>query len=127
MAGLDWGPGEVRPRALLSAGADTVLTADGVDIDGRHLQGVFIRKIGPGGREDILTAGAAEIRKNAESGAVTLELNDGQQFSMTPDGQAHVVTFARFVLDLPLAALPKPLRPRGGARRGRALAAGFPP
>jgi lipopolysaccharide export system permease protein len=106
--------GDVRPRALLLAGPDTVLTADGADIGGRHLRGVFIRKIGPGGREDILTAGAAEIGKPAGDGAVTLDLNDGQQVSITPDGQAHVVTFEAFALDLPLTALPKRLRPRGG-------------
>ncbi|MET3667256.1 LptF/LptG family permease [Caulobacter sp. 1776] len=105
--------GYVRPRALLSAGPDVLLTADDADPDGRHLRHVFIRKIGPDGREDILTASDAVVRKNASDQSATLDLINGRQVSTTKDAQVYVAAFSRFIFDLPLAQSAKLLRMRG--------------
>jgi len=48
VANAGWN-GDVRPKALLSAGKDILLTADTADASGRHLQRIFIRELGPDG------------------------------------------------------------------------------
>ncbi len=106
--------GEARPKAVLSASADVLLTADDADASGSHLRHVFIRKIGPEGREDVITAISADVRKKAGDQMVTLTLNAGRQVSTTKAAEVYVVNFSRFALDLPLTSLPKRLRPRGG-------------
>lgn len=105
--------GDVRPKALLTAGPDVFLTADSSDASGRYLDHVFIRKIGPEGREDVLTAVSAQVSKDSGEKAVTLELRNGRQVSTTPDAQVYVVNFSRFSFDLPTAQAAKLLRLRG--------------
>jgi lipopolysaccharide export system permease protein len=105
--------GDIRPKALLSAGPDVLLTADDTDASGRHLQHVFIRKVDPEGREDVLTAGSANAFKAPDGRGVTLVLNDGRQVSTTREGQIYVTNFATFAFELPLAQPSKLLRVRG--------------
>ncbi|MET3666193.1 LptF/LptG family permease [Caulobacter sp. 1776] len=105
--------GVVRPKALLSAGPDIFLTADDADASGRHLRRVFIRKLDPEGREDVLTAVSADVLKARGAGAVTLVLNGGRQVSTAREGQVYVTDFATFAFDLPLAQSAKLLRMRG--------------
>lgn len=105
--------GEVRPKALLTAGADVMLTADRVDASGRHLEHVFIRKIGPEGREDVLTAASAVVRKSPGAHSVSLELDDGRQVSTTRDAEVYVADFSRFMFELPLSQSATLLRLRG--------------
>jgi lipopolysaccharide export system permease protein len=105
--------GDIRPKALLSAGPDVLLTADDTDASGRHLQHVFIRKVDPKGREDVLTAGSANAFKAPDGRGVTLVLNDGRQVSTTREGQIYVTNFATFAFELPLAQSSKLLRVRG--------------
>ena len=105
--------GDIRPKALLSAGPDVFLTADDTDASGRHLRRVFIRKLDPEGREDVLTAGSADVLKPPGAHEVTLVLNGGRQVSTTREGQVYVTDFASFKFDLPLAQSAKLLRARG--------------
>ncbi|MFZ0268184.1 LptF/LptG family permease [Caulobacter sp.] len=104
--------GDVRPKALLSAGP-VILTADRTDASGRHLERVFIRKIQPDGREDVLTAASAVVRRDARDRGVTLELHDGRQVSTTPDAQVYVADFETFSFDVPLSLSGKLFRARG--------------
>lgn len=104
--------GDVRPKALLSNGP-LFLTADRADANGRHLERVFIRKIEPDGREDVLTAVSAVVRRDAGDQSVTLDLHDGQQVSTTPDAQVYVTKFAAFSFDVPLSLSGKLFRVRG--------------
>lgn len=104
--------GDVRPRALLTAGPDIFLTADSADASGRHLQRVFIRKLGPEGREDVLTAASALVLKAPDDRKVTLVLSDGREVSTTRQAEVYVASFATFRFDLPLAQA-KLLRLRG--------------
>lgn len=95
--------GVVRPRAVLAAGPDVFLTADDADFGGRHLQRVFVRKLDPKGREDVLTAVSADVFKAPSGREVTLVLNDGQLVSTTREGQVYITEFATFEFSLPLA------------------------
>ena len=105
--------GEVRAKALLTAGGDVLLTADRVDLSGRHLQRVFIRRIGPDGREDVLTAASAVVRKTADARNVSLALDDGRQVSTTRTAEVYVTNFSHLVFDLPLTSSAKLLGGRG--------------
>lgn len=104
--------GDVAPKALLSTGS-LLLTADRTDASGRRLERVFIRKIEPDGREDVLTAASAVVRKKAGGESVTLDLRDGRQLSTTPDAQVYVADFATFSFDVPLSMSGKLFRIRG--------------
>jgi lipopolysaccharide export system permease protein len=104
--------GDVRPKALLSTGP-MLLTADRTDASGRHLDGVFIRKIEPDGREDILTAASATVRKDADDQSVTLDLTNGRQVSTTPEAKVYIADFVRFSFDVPLSMSGKLFRLRG--------------
>jgi len=105
--------GDIRPKALLSAGPDVFLTADDTDASGRHLQRVFIRKLDLEGREDVLTAGSADVFKTPGGREVTLVLSGGRQVITTREGHVYVMDFASFKFDLPLAQSAKLLRMRG--------------
>ncbi|USQ93922.1 LptF/LptG family permease [Caulobacter sp. RL271] len=105
--------GDVRPKALLSAGPDVILTADSADASGRHLEHVFIRKIGPEGREDVLTAASADVLKAPGDQKATLVLNHGRQVSTTRQAEVYVADFAAFRFDLPVSQAAKLLRLRG--------------
>jgi len=105
--------GDVRPKALLAAAPGVFLTADDADVSGRRLEHVFLRKIGPDGREDVLTAISATVRKGADDRSVMLELVDGRQVSTTRDDQVYVTNFSHFAFTLPLSASAKLLRERG--------------
>jgi lipopolysaccharide export system permease protein len=105
--------GVVRPRAVLAAGPDLFLTADEADSGGHLLQRVFIRKLDPTGREDVLTAVSADVFKAPGARAVTLVLNDGRLVSTTREGRVYVMDFASFRFGLPLAQSAKLPRVRG--------------
>ena len=93
--------GDVRPKALLSAGPDFFLTADRTDASGRHLQQVFIRRIDPNGREDILTAASAVVHKSPADSQIALELTNGRQISTVAGAQSYVVNFSRLMFNVP--------------------------
>jgi len=105
--------GDVRPKALLSAGPDVFLTADSTDASGRHLNHVFIRKLGPEGREDVLTATSADVLRAPGGRRVTLVLTNGRQVSTTRQAQVYVANFASFRFDLPFTQSARLLRLRG--------------
>jgi lipopolysaccharide export system permease protein len=93
--------GDVRPKALLSAGPDFFLTADRTDASGRYLQQVFIRRIDPNGREDILTAVTAVVHKSPADSEIALELTNGRQISTVAGAQSYVVNFSRLMFNVP--------------------------
>ena len=93
--------GDVRPKALLSAGPDFFLTADRTDASGRHLQQVFIRRIDPNGREDIVTAVSAVVHKSPADSQIALELTNGRQISTVAGAQSYVVNFSRLMFNVP--------------------------
>jgi len=102
--------GVVRPRAVLAAGPGVFLTADDADASGRRLARVFVRKLDPEGREDLLTAVSADVLKARGAREVTFVANDGRLVSTTRDGRVYVTDFATFTFDLPLpqsAGLPR--------------------
>lgn len=85
--------GEVQPLAMFSPSPNLILTADDVDRTGRRLKHVFIRTIGPGGREDVVTAESGMLHRNKDGRTTTLALSQGQQLSTTPQGEQFLLSF----------------------------------
>jgi lipopolysaccharide export system permease protein len=105
--------GEIRPRALLSPSPDLVLTADDADATGQKLQRVFIRRVAPDGREDVLTAASAGVHRTSDGRNLTLALKNGQLLSTPPQGTPRILTFNLLTVRLPLVPAAKLLRARG--------------
>lgn len=106
--------GEVKARAVLSPGPALVLTVDGVDRTGHLLTHVFIRRVGPDGREDVFTAQYAELRRDRDRKSVSLDMVDGQQLMRPAGHSAQLLSFNRLTLRLPLVQAARLLRSRGG-------------
>lgn len=106
--------GEVKPRAVLSPNADLILTADAVDQTGHQLTRVFIRRVSPGGREDVFTAQYAELHKDRDKRSITLQLVRGQAYTKSPNASGRLLTFDLLTIRLPLVPAAKLLRARGG-------------
>ncbi len=109
--------GMVPAETILIPSRNLTMTTDGADAAGQQLSRVFIRRITEQGREEITTAGMAEVRRMADGKSVRLELRDGQQLRFNADGRPEVLSFKAFTMQLPLTGAAKLLRARGGDER----------
>lgn len=106
----------LQANTFANAGRGYTMTADEVSLDGRHLQGVFIRRK-VGGREE-LTTGARGVLTPVDGGRrLLLELEDGAQVrNPTPD-RYDVVDFDRLVSNSAFNPDAPPFRDRGNNER----------
>jgi lipopolysaccharide export system permease protein len=109
--------GLAQPQTFFAPDQNLSMTADVVDETGERLGRVFIRKLQPEGREEVTTAESGRLVRNPNGTEVTLELQNGQQFSTSPKGQPRVLSFRSFSLVLPLTSAETMLRGRGGDAR----------
>lgn len=109
--------GLVPAETILSPSKDLTMTTDQADAAGQQLNRIFIRRITEKGREEITTAGMAEIRRTTDGQNVRLELQNGQQLRFNADGQPEVLSFNSFTMQLPMTGPAKLLRARGGDER----------
>lgn len=109
--------GLVPAETILLPSKDLTMTADSADAAGQRLSGVFIRRITDKGREEITTAGMAEVLRTADNKNVRLNLQNGQQLRFNSDGKPEVLSFKTFTMQLPLTGPAKLLRARGGDER----------
>lgn len=109
--------GLVPAETILIPSKDLTMTTDEADAAGQQLSHVFIRRITPQGREEITTAGMAEVRRMADGKSVRLELQNGQQLRFDEKGRPEVLSFKAFSMQLPLTGPARLLRARGGDER----------
>lgn len=109
--------GLVPAETILSPSKDLTMTTDQADAAGQQLNRIFIRRITEKGREEITTAGMAEIRRTTDGQNVRLELQNGQQLRFNAEGQPEVLSFNSFTMQLPMTGPAKLLRARGGDER----------
>lgn len=109
--------GLVPAETILSPSSDLTVTTDEADPAGQRLERIFIRRITEKGREEITTAGMAEIRRTADNKNVRLELRDGQQLRFNAEGRPEMLRFETFTMQLPMTGPAKLLRARGGDER----------
>lgn len=109
--------GLVPAETILVPSKDLTVTTDEADPAGQRLERIFIRRITEKGREEITTAGMAEIRRTADNRNVRLELRNGQQLRFNAQGRPEILRFDTFTMQLPMTGPAKLLRARGGDER----------
>lgn len=109
--------GLVPAETILVPSKDLTMTTDEADMAGQRLSRVFIRRITAKGREEITTAGMAELRRTADGKNVQLMLQNGQQLRFNDQGRPEVLAFKEFTMELPVTGPAKLLRARGGDER----------
>ena len=109
--------GLVPAETILIPSTNLTVTADEADAAGQQLSRVLVRRITEQGREEITTAGMAEVRRMPDGKSVRLELKNGQQLRFNADGRPEVLSFKAFTMQLPLTGPARLLRARGGDER----------
>jgi lipopolysaccharide export system permease protein len=109
--------GVVPEGTIISPSDNLTMTTDEADAAGQRLTRVFIRRLTPAGREEVTTAGMAEIRRTEDGHNVQLILNNGQQLRFNERGEPQLLSFKSFTMQLPLTGPAKLLRARGGDER----------
>jgi lipopolysaccharide export system permease protein len=113
--------GLVPAETILTPSKTLTMTTDQADAAGQRLSRVFIRRITESGREEITTAGMAEVRRASDGSSVKLMLKDGQQLRFNARGEPELLSFKDFTLQLPMTGPARLLRARGGDEREMTL------
>lgn len=108
--------GELQAGAFATED-NLIMTADTADPEGRELGRLFIRRITPEGREEVITAGSADLQVASDRKTVTLRLHNGRRTLEGRDGAFDIVEFETFVAQAPLAGSSALMRARGGDER----------
>jgi len=109
--------GLVPAETILAPSKALTMTTDEADAAGQRLSRIFIRRITETGREEITTAGMAEVRRTADGRNVRLILKDGQQLRFNSRGEPELLSFKDFTMQLPMTGPARLLRARGGDER----------
>lgn len=102
--------GEIRARQVMSPSPTMTLTAD--EADANSLKGVFIRTATSDG-EQVLSARHARLKRSLGGRSITLVLQDGEMLRQAVRSPPSLLRFERLVVQLPLVAPARLLRPRG--------------
>lgn len=94
-----------------------IMTADQADPKGQRLERLFIRRITPDNREEVITAQTADLRVSPDRATVTLVMRNGRRILQSPNGAYDILQFQTFTTDAPLAGSSALLRARGGDER----------
>ncbi|MDB5985899.1 MAG: hypothetical protein JWR16_952 [Nevskia sp.] len=106
-----------QENIFADAGRGFVLTADQVDGTGRGLTGVFIRRIGDTGEEEVTTAQSGTLQPTADGKTLLLELETGQIVREQADHQLLKVRFKHGTLNEHFSPDAPPFRARGDSER----------
>ena len=109
--------GMVPAGTILIPSKDLIVTADEVDATGQKLSHILIRRITDKGREEVTTAGMAEVRRMPDGASVRLELENGQQLRFNDQGRPELLNFKTLSMQLPLTGPARLLRARGSDER----------
>jgi len=106
-----------QENIFADAGRGFVLTADQVDGTGRGLSGVFIRRIGESGEEEVTTAQSGTLEPTADGKTLLLQLESGQIVREQADHELLQVRFKHGTLNENFKADAPPFRARGDSER----------
>ncbi|HEY9236245.1 MAG TPA: LptF/LptG family permease, partial [Phenylobacterium sp.] len=108
--------GQIQAGAFVTD-QNVTMTADQADVKGQRLERLFIRRLSPEGREETITAQAADLTISPDGATVTLNLRNGRRVIQTAAGGYDILQFESFVTEAPLAGSQALLRARGGDER----------
>jgi lipopolysaccharide export system permease protein len=86
--------GTIVPGEFVRIGASAVATADGRDPANGLLRGVFVQQRRPDGTEVLTTAATGRFALDPAGDGYVLELDRGQQITLSPDGRVSSLSFA---------------------------------
>ncbi len=109
--------GMVPAGTILIPSKDLTVTADEADSTGQKLSHILIRRVTANGREEVTTAGMAEVRRMPDGASVRLELENGQQLRFNDQGRPELLNFKALSMQLPLTGPARLLRARGSDER----------
>ena len=104
---------QLQPEVFVDPGHGFTLTADRVSMNGRDLQGVFIRRLKPDGGEEITTAKAGVLNVGANGRLVQLQAASGLELDQPKTQAGRVVRFKDVSAAEPVGQ-DQSLQPRGG-------------
>ncbi len=107
----------LQPRTFVAPGGGVTLTADRVDPTGRGLWGVFLRRVGPDGLEQVFTAERGALVPSKDGNSLRLELDNGQQFQERAHSDSLVGAFTALQVDQSFSTADPPFRARGVVAR----------
>ena len=107
----------LQPRTFVGPGGGVTLTADQVDPAGRGLRGVFLRRVGPDGLEQVFTAERGALVPSKDGSELRLELNNGQQYQERANSDSLVGAFNSLQVDQSFSTADPPFRARGVVAR----------
>lgn len=84
---------QLQPEVFVGPGAGITITADRVGMSGRNLRGVFVRRVGADGREQITTASAGTLTTTPDGKMVELKVDKGLQLDQPKGAPGKVVRF----------------------------------
>ncbi len=105
---------QLQPEVFMDPGAGFTITADHVSMNGRKLQGVFVRRITPDGHEQTVTAASGELSVTPDGRFVELKIHDGLQVDHRPGQPPRVVHIDNISAAEPLQGPGSEVGPRGG-------------
>jgi lipopolysaccharide export system permease protein len=108
--------GRVPAGAFIAQG-QMIITVDDADQAGQSLGRLYIRRLRPNGREEVITAQSAQLSADPNRHTVTLALRDGRRVLEDENGEFSILRFERLTTQAPLAATQTLLRARGGDQR----------
>ncbi len=106
----------IQPATFVDARQGMTLYADSVDISGRSLTGVFMRKKTPSG-EQVTTAPAGYLVLTDKGTQINLYLEGGTTLENRTDGRPYVVRFSGLKSTVNLLSGIHSFRPRGDSER----------
>lgn len=109
--------GRAQAATFVDTPKGIVLSADGVDMSGTRLTGVFLRERLPAGGERVTTARSGRLGPGNVPGRLTLHLRDGMSVEETSGEQPRIFSFDSLSTNLPYAEDRPPFRARGEDER----------
>lgn len=106
----------VQPATFIDAREGMTLSADSVDISGRNLTGVFVRKKTPNG-EQVTTAPQGYLVLSDKGTEINLYLEDGTTLENRTTGRPYIIHFTGLKSAVNLIRGQHPFRARGDSER----------
>ncbi len=105
---------QLQPEVFVDPGHGFTITADRVGLSGRSLQGVFVRRISPDGREQITTASSGSLTVTPDGKVAALKIDNGLELDRQPGQPARVFRIQNISAVQSLAGVDVLLKARGG-------------
>ncbi len=107
----------IAAQTFFSPTRGLTIYANGIDLEGRGLTGVFIHQITRSGRESTISAASGQVETNPETGQSVVTLQNAVQIVERPEEPTVTMFLGTLVYTPDFPFEPAPFRPRGEDHR----------